>query len=109
MPGPGADGSLFEPGDEGVGVPIGVIEDFEYELVSIQLNAKEGLVLYTDGINEAPSKSGGMFGIERLKKLVTASAGDMQKLGKKIVADVQRFTEGTEQADDMCVVILSRA
>jgi phosphoserine phosphatase RsbU/P len=103
-----ANGKVEEPGDEIAGVPIGIIEDFEYELASIHIASGDRLVLYTDGINEAPSAAGDMFGIERLQRLVGQCSGSLQQAGDSIVADVRKFVTGTQQADDMCLVIVGR-
>lgn len=103
-----SDGKVEEPGEEAAGVPIGILEDFEYELSAIQISQKDRLVLYTDGINEAPDKQGNMFGISRLQDLVMRSTGELRGVGENIVADVRQFIEGTEQADDMCLVIVGR-
>lgn len=103
-----ANGKVEEPGDEITGVPIGIIEDFEYDLASIHIASGDRLILYTDGINEAPSAAGDMFGIERLQRLVSQCTGSLQQAGDSIVADVRKFVTGTQQADDMCLVIVGR-
>lgn len=102
------DGSVEQPGDEVAGVPIGILDDFEYDLASIELAKGDRLILYTDGINEAPSAQGEMFGIQRLQQLVTQCTGSLQDAGDRIVADVRKFVEGTQQADDMCLVMVAR-
>ena len=51
-----SDGTIEEPGDEAAGVPIGVVDDWTYESATIVLNKGDSLVMYTDGINEAPDK-----------------------------------------------------
>jgi len=104
-----SDGSMEQPGDEAAGVPIGIIDGFEYDLASIQIGPGDRLILYTDGINEAPSAEGEMFGIERLQRLVTECTGSLQHAGDQIVADVRRFVTGTQQADDMCLVMVERS
>lgn len=102
------DGTVEEPGDEAAGVPIGILEDFEYDRASITVGEGDRLILYTDGINEAPDKSGEMFGISRLQNLVAEGRGALQDAGDKIVAEVKQFITGTQQADDMCLVIVGR-
>ena len=49
-----ADGTVEEPGDEAASVPIGIMDDIEYELATIAIAPGDRLMLYTDGINEAP-------------------------------------------------------
>ena len=102
------DGKVIEPGDEAAGVPIGILDDFEYELASIEITPGDRLILYTDGINEAPAKDGSMFGISRLQDVVAEGKGGLEAAGDTIVSEVREFTAGTAQADDMCLVILGR-
>ncbi len=99
---------ILEPGDEQAGVPVGILEDFEYEMGSIEIQSGEQLLLYTDGINEAPNAAGAMFGIARLQELMTSVGDDVQQIGAKVVEEVNNFVRGTEQADDMCLVVIGR-
>lgn len=101
-------GAVEEPGDEAAGVPVGIIDDFEYELATIQFEPGSRLVLYTDGIHEAPSADGSMFGLSRLQNLVGQGNGTLKAIGDKIVSNVKSFIKGTQQADDMCLVIVGR-
>lgn len=100
--------SILEPGDEEAGVPLGVIEDYQYENIRITLEPGDELLMYTDGISEAPNIDGQMYGAERLKEYVLTSDGDIAKIGQTVIADLDQFTENTRQADDMCLVILKR-
>jgi len=99
---------ILEPGDEQAGVPIGVIDDFEYEMSYIEIQTGEQLLLYTDGINEAPNKDGKMFGIARIQDLMLAADSDVKQIGNQVVNDLKQFVLGTEQADDMCLVVIGR-
>ncbi len=99
---------IVEPGDEQTGVPIGIIDEFVYEKSTIEIADGEKLLLYTDGINEAPNLKGAMFGIERLKMFLGETNDDVERIGEKIVAEVKTFIQGTEQADDMCLVVIGR-
>lgn len=99
---------IVEPGDEQAGVPIGIIDDFEYEMSHIEIQPGEQLLLYTDGINEAPNREGKMFGIARIQDLMLAADGDVKQIGNQIVRDLNQFVTGTEQADDMCLVVIGR-
>ena len=102
------DGTVEEPGDEATGVPIGIVDGFQYDMATIELAHGDRLILYTDGINEAPSVQGDMFGIERLQKLVAECSGSLQEAGEQIVTEVRNFVAGTQQADDMCLVMVGR-
>lgn len=103
-----ANGSILEPGDETVGLPIGVLPDFEYELSSIVMAKQQRLVLYTDGINEAQSPAGELFGLKRLREVVIANNTNLADSGDAIIKNVLDFVDTAEQSDDMCVVAVSR-
>ena len=99
---------ILEPGDEQAGVPIGIIDDFEYELSHIEIQPGEQLLMYTDGINEAPNSAGNMFGIARIQDLMLSAGNDVKLIGNQVIQDLQQFVLGTEQADDMCLVVIGR-
>ena len=99
---------ILEPGDEQAGVPIGIIDDFEYELSHIEIQPGEQLLMYTDGINEAPNSSGSMFGITRIQDLMLSAGNDVKLIGNQVIQDLKQFVLGTEQADDMCLVVIGR-
>ena len=100
--------TILEPGDEQAGVPIGVIDDYEYEIGHIEIQPGEQLLLYTDGINEAPNSAGNMFGIARIQELMLSAGSDVKLVGSQVVQDLMQFVRGTEQADDMCLVVIGR-
>ncbi len=89
-------------------MPIGIIEDFEYEMSHIEIQPGEQLLLYTDGINEAPNAEGNMFGISRIQDLMLSATSDVKQIGDQVVQDLKKFIHGTEQADDMCLVVIGR-
>ncbi|GAB5402988.1 MAG: SpoIIE family protein phosphatase [Aureliella sp.] len=101
-------GHIEEPGDETVGVPLGVIEDFCYESTRIELKPHQRLVMFTDGIHEAPSPNGELYGLNRMRDGIAKSSGALSEVGNSMVADVEKFSGATVQADDMCLVIVSR-
>ncbi|MEM7477484.1 MAG: SpoIIE family protein phosphatase [Planctomycetota bacterium] len=102
------DGSVSEPGYDAAGVPIGIVDSWEYESAMIEVEPGDRLIMYTDGINEAPDINGNMFGIAKLQELVAGGKGSLEDIGEHIISDVKQFIHGTAQADDMCLVILGR-
>jgi len=101
-------GRIEQPGDEEAGIPLGIADEIDYQSMSLQLEPGDELMLYTDGISEAPNSSGQMFGIKRLCQIAQSSNGDLQLLGNTIIQDVTDFTQNTRQADDMCLVLVKR-
>ena len=56
------------------GLPLGISAETDYPEVSIQLPADAQLTLYTDGVVEARSRAGELFGFERAAALSTQPA-----------------------------------
>lgn len=103
------DGSIEEFGEEAIGVPLGVMEDYPYEVVRRTIAPGEMCVIYTDGVSEAMNPKGDLYGVERLKQLVQSSpAGKAEELGKTILADVRRHASGRAQNDDITIMVFGR-
>jgi sigma-B regulation protein RsbU (phosphoserine phosphatase) len=89
------------------GLPLGIDEDNVYHVSRLQLEAGDMVILYTDGVSEAWDKEKNEFGIHRLReKVIEYAALRVDEIVKKIVADIDNFSEGTQQHDDMTLVIL---
>ena len=65
-----ASGDVEEVGEEATGIPLGIDEDFEYESTDFDLAAGDMLSMFTDGISEAMSPEGDLYGLERLRERV---------------------------------------
>lgn len=102
------DGQVEDVGDEYTGVPIGVLDEIEFEQFTFELSAGQMVAMYTDGINEAMNAKGEMYTIERIRQLLGKPGKTPTQLGEMIVADVHRFMQGAPQNDDMCLVCFGR-
>jgi sigma-B regulation protein RsbU (phosphoserine phosphatase) len=104
-----SDGSVHEPAIELGGLALGITDDVDYQQIELTLGPGESLTLYTDGINEAQDVDGKLYGIDRIRELVTANKPTIPELGQTIIDDVRRFMLRAKQFDDMCLVCLGRA
>jgi len=103
------DGSIIEFGEEAVGVPIGVVDEYPYDVVVRQIEPGETCVIYTDGVSEAMNPAGELYGIERLRELMKDSVGGhADALGKVILGDVRKFANGRAQNDDITIMVFGR-
>jgi sigma-B regulation protein RsbU (phosphoserine phosphatase) len=85
---------------------MGLFEDWHCEIAEVQLAPGDMLVLYTDGITEATNADGEEFGESRL--LATLGSNfhlPVRPLLQAIVEAVQQFSRGSEQQDDITLVI----
>ena len=103
------DGSIIEFGEEAIGVPIGVIDEFPYDVLTRTIEKGETCVIYTDGVSEAMNPNSDLYGVDRLRELMAASqGGHADELGKTILADVRKFADGRPQNDDITIMVFGR-
>jgi len=95
------------PLEEVHGLPLGAMEDFEYQEGEITLEAGDALFIYSDGVTEAMDAEGKEFTSERLEsELMKAIGHPIDRLLSRIVEEVDRFTGGAPQADDIAMLAL---
>jgi hypothetical protein len=80
-------------------LPLGLLPDSTYDESTVLLTPGDHLVLYTDGLLEAQTPAGEIFGFERLQHLMAAHPQADQAL-----AEAQAFG----QEDDITVLTLTR-
>jgi sigma-B regulation protein RsbU (phosphoserine phosphatase) len=88
---------------------LGIKRDAEYREGRTQLQLGDVLVIYSDGVTEAASPSGEEFGPTRLYEVVSrnidASAAGLRD---RIESALTKFSQGTQAADDITLVIVKR-
>lgn len=103
-----ADGSLIEIGEEEIGIPVGIMEGYPYEIVKYTLNPGETVVIYTDGVSEAMNSKEELYGMERLNEIVSHNSSDPEELGIVIREDVRKHAGGFPQNDDITLMTFGR-
>jgi serine phosphatase RsbU (regulator of sigma subunit) len=93
---------------EAAGLPLGVLEDNQYNSLSITLNPGESLLLLSDGVVEAHNSAGEMFGLPRLEGLVSDCSAQQsaQEFVNVILGTVQAFISPVSAQDDMTLVVV---
>jgi sigma-B regulation protein RsbU (phosphoserine phosphatase) len=88
-------------------LPLGVLPEGMYDQASLVLAAGDRLALYTDGIIEARSPGGELFGLGRLRATLDRHAGDSPAAIKRAVLDaVDRHAAYAPPDDDMTLLIV---
>jgi serine phosphatase RsbU (regulator of sigma subunit) len=101
-------GTITEFGEQKK-VVLGFFEDSSYETQQEQLNKKETLIIYTDGICEATNSSSELYGKIRLfQSCVKHKNRHMKKMLNAIVKDTLIFEGETPQTDDITILALGR-
>jgi sigma-B regulation protein RsbU (phosphoserine phosphatase) len=92
---------------EAVGLPLGLFEKVEHEQVTFRGQPGDVFVFFSDGIVDATSSEGVLFGRSRVEQVVQQNC---KKTADEIVSAIYQavaeHTAGASQFDDMTVVVL---
>ena len=102
------DGRIEEFDEESVGLPIGVMEDYPFEVVERPIVAGEIIVIFTDGVDEAMNPAGDLYTLERMRNFLQAGSRQADELGRSLLADVRTFADGRDQNDDITIMTFGR-
>jgi sigma-B regulation protein RsbU (phosphoserine phosphatase) len=86
---------------------LGLMEGVVYPDIEFQLQSNTSLIMYTDGISEAHDNSGAQYSDERLISFIKhQDSTSTEEIGKNIIKSVDDFAAGTEQFDDITLLII---
>ena len=92
------------------GMPLGLMPGMSYEEKEAMLAAGDDVLFYSDGLVEAHSPQGEMFGSPRLRSLLTEQLSSGTSLTALVVEELGRFTgEGWDQEDDITLLTLQHS
>jgi sigma-B regulation protein RsbU (phosphoserine phosphatase) len=100
---PGSGGEVRRIDDVG-GVPLGVLDDVEYQTGRLVMQPGQTLVLYTDGIVEAMNPQREMFGVEGIERALHACSGEPDCVINSITTALREHEAGIRPADDQTIV-----
>jgi sigma-B regulation protein RsbU (phosphoserine phosphatase) len=91
------------------GMPLGIMVSDGYEAGKCRMAEGDSVVLVSDGVTEAFNRDGHMFEERRLVETVIASENlSAAETLEKVIEDVDGFSQGCEQADDLSVLVVSK-
>jgi anti-sigma regulatory factor (Ser/Thr protein kinase) len=92
------------------GMPLGLMPDMKYEVKSLSMSSGDRLLLYSDGLSEAHNPDGEMFGIPRIRELLSdRSKLEGEQLIDYLFRSLHEFTRPDwTQEDDVTFVTLER-
>ena len=89
------------------GVPIGLLDDREYEQVEVKVEPGDLMLLYSDGVEDQLSEPDHEYGRERVEQLLYANCGaPTGNIPKLMFSDIDRFRGGTPLTDDQSIIAL---
>ncbi len=96
------------------GLPLGVVPEYAYESVTLSLEPGDTLTVYTDGVTDAMSPSGEMFGMDRVDHYLNSESTQIidtcrpKHAGERLVNAVRKHANGRSQNDDIALVCFGR-
>ncbi|MBP9717783.1 SpoIIE family protein phosphatase [Candidatus Gracilibacteria bacterium] len=98
--------------EKGGGIALGMVPDLGKLINEVEIPFSSGdcVVLYSDGIPEAVSEKGEMYGIPRFKRALqdVAEIANVEAIKNALVADVKLFMGKAEQMDDITLVVIRK-
>ncbi len=90
------------------GPPFCVLDGYPYPAEELVLGAGDALIIVTDGVSEAWSQDGELFGRERMTEALDglSSQVNSQQLAQAIVNTVRSYEAGREPVDDLTVLAI---
>jgi phosphoserine phosphatase RsbU/P len=103
-----AAGEVTEIGGEQAGLPVGVVDDFEFESYEHKLDPGDIVTIFTDGFSEAMNAERELYGLDRMARVISDKALKPSEVGTHLLTEVRQFAGDTPQSDDMCLVCVGR-
>ena len=87
--------------------PVGLVPEAEYTAVCLKLEPGDTLVLFSDGVTEAMDPSEQLFGVPRLREVLTGHMQTpLEELQQIVLESVENFARGASQADDLTLLLV---
>jgi sigma-B regulation protein RsbU (phosphoserine phosphatase) len=90
---------------EGNGIPFGIQKMDQIEVKSIQLEPKDLVIAYTDGVTEAMNDTKQLFGMDRLVVAIrNIDVASPENLIQDLYRRIKDFS-AKEQSDDITILV----
>jgi len=95
---------------KGPGIALGVVDEWQYEMNErIGLAPGQIIVLSTDGVWEAHSPDGEIFGKERLNEVIRQHAAqNAEELIEAVITAVNQFQDASGAEDDITLIVIKK-
>lgn len=105
------DGAYYEltapRSDKVENLPFGVTDEVSYSLSDAPLEENDLLLIYSDGVLEAPNRDGDLFGMERLRATLAEMGNvDAMELKRGVIKRLRDWTGGSLDHDDVTVIVI---
>ena len=92
------------------GQPVGIMEEFRLDEITLRLASGDTLLLFTDGVTDTRSPHGEVFGYGRLQSNLEKLKGEGgQQVCDGILRTLREFQSDARQEDDITMLAISRS
>ena len=89
---------------------MGMFDFASYECRPLSLGAGDILVVYSDGLTDAETPQGEMFGEQRLLEIIRQEApAGSRAVERRVLKAIEDFTQGMPQTDDITFVVVENS
>ncbi len=87
--------------------PVGLVPEAEFCTATLQLEPNDTLVLYSDGVTEAMDPDEQLYGVGRLRGVLSGkNEMALDEVQKTVLESVENFARGARQADDLTMLLV---
>lgn len=91
------------------GVPIGIMDDVDYDHAQVALNPGDIIFTYSDGVTEMRNPQREEYGLSRVQKMIIENHHlPANELLDAVIGDVEKFRETQPPHDDTTLLIFKR-
>ena len=89
------------------GLPLGMLKGMNYPVEHRKLSVSDRILLYSDGCVELENIAGELYGNLRFENLVLKNSEEPTGVVlDKLLGELEKFRSGTQQADDMTLLVV---
>ncbi len=87
------------------GIPLGILENAQYEKQEIQLSSGDLVIAYSDGAIEPINQDKQHFGMERFSSVIAKTESSPKILISNLQKEIANFTAGEMPFDDLTLLV----
>ena len=87
------------------GIPLGILENAQYEKQEIQLSSGDLVVAYSDGVIEPINQDKQHFGLKRFRSVIAKTESSPKLLISNLQKEIAKFTLGKTPFDDLTLLV----
>jgi serine phosphatase RsbU (regulator of sigma subunit)/pSer/pThr/pTyr-binding forkhead associated (FHA) protein len=90
------------------GLPLGVMEGYDYGAVTVPLAPGDSIIIFSDGVTESMDVNNVQLQVKGIQNAVKGTPLSPQQLGERIIKAVKQHSTGRHPHDDVTLVAFGR-